>query len=212
MKYLDPDGRACFSYKTYYDSNFKYSYKHYVTSITENIDIESIDFYNRDAAMGYYEVTCNNNLKKICEGWNFSETAINTIMTIAQVGNIPIEVDPNLSAAIWGAGLLLNYFANVSEKESSNLVKCIGQFYSSLRNVTGLNVASKEDSAKLNSYIKSMTVTESFDEKFKMNLDTDFTYRKKSETVKRIFTFQAEVYNPRTKEYETITSSTEDFE
>ena len=83
-------------------------------------------------------------MKKICEGWNFSETAINTIMTIAQVGTSPIEVDSKLSAAIWGAGFLLNYFANVSEKESSNLVKCIGQFYSSLQNVTGLNFASKE--------------------------------------------------------------------
>lgn len=65
-------------------------------------------------------------------------------MTIAQVGTSPIEVDSKLSAAIWGAGFLLNYFANVSEKESSNLVKCIGQFYSSLQNVTGLNFASKE--------------------------------------------------------------------
>ena len=45
-----------------------------------------------------------------------------------------------------------------------------------------------------------------------MILNTDFTYRKKPESVKRIFTFQAKVCNPRTKEYETITSSTEDFE
>jgi len=205
VKYLDPDGRADENYFTTFGGNGKFAYKHNNRSVIENIDIESLAFYSLNTSELYYLATQKNKsdlITFIQDSLHLSSELISLCDAVIAFGKLSVDTNPVVSASIWIASMVIDYFADASKREIESFIQCIGNFSYELRSKTGIT-----DYSELSPYIVSMTLTETTKDVYRQNLDTDVDYRY-SHTYK-VITFNATVNIPGTDKTVDITCSTE---